>query len=40
MRKMESKQPMSTLPALTFDTDLMVSDVTKGDIENAFRLPG
>jgi len=39
--KMEANQPVSTLPALTFfDTDLMVSDVTEGDIEDAFRLPG
>jgi len=38
--KMEAKRPMSTLPALTFDADMMVSDVTEGDIEDAFRLPG
>jgi len=37
--KMGANQPVSTLPALTFlDTDLMVSDVTEGDIEDAFRL--
>jgi len=35
--KMDAHQPMSTLPALTlFDADLMVSDVTEGDIEDAF----
>jgi len=38
--KMESKQPMSTLPALTFDADMMVPEVTEGDIEDAFRLNG
>jgi len=37
--KMEANQPVSTLPALTFfDADLMVSDVTEGDTEDAFRL--
>jgi len=37
--KMEANQPVSTLPALTFfDADWMVSDVTGGDIEDAFRL--
>jgi hypothetical protein len=37
--KMEANQPVSTLPSLTFfDADLMVSDVTEGDIEDAFRL--
>jgi len=39
--KMEANQPMSTLPALSFfDADMMVSDVTEGDTEDAFRLPG
>jgi len=38
--KMEAKQPMSTLPALTFDADMMVPDIAKGDIEKALRLPG
>jgi len=37
--KMEVNQPVSTLPALTFfDADWMVSDVTGGDIEDAFRV--
>jgi len=37
--KMEANQPVFTLPSLTFfDADLMVSDVTEGDIEDAFRL--
>jgi len=37
--KMEANQPVPTLPSLTFlDADLMVSDVTEGDIEDAFRL--
>jgi len=39
--KMEANQPVSTLPDLTFfDADLMVSDVAKGDIEDALKLRG
>jgi len=39
--KMEAKRPMSALPALTFsDTDMIVPDVTEGDIEDAFRHNG
>jgi len=39
--KMEAKQPVSTLPALTFsDANMIVSNVTEGDIEDAFRLHG
>jgi len=39
--KMEAKQPMSALPALTFfDADMMVPDFTEGDIEDALKLRG
>jgi len=39
--KMEAKQPVSTLPALTFfDADMMVPDFIEGEIEDAFRLWG
>jgi len=32
--KMEVNQPLSAMPALTFpNTDMMLSDVTEGDIE-------
>jgi len=36
--EMEAKQPMSTLPALTFsDAEMMVSSVTEADIEDTFK---
>jgi len=36
--KMEVYQPLSALPAQTFpNADMMVSDVTEGDIEDAFK---
>jgi len=39
--KMEAKQHVSTLPALTFfDADMMVPDITQGDIEDALKLQG
>jgi len=38
IKKMEAKQPVSTLPALTFsDARMMVPDVTKGDINEALK---
>jgi len=39
--KMEAKQHVSTLPALTFsDAEMMVPDVTEGDINDTFKLQG
>jgi len=39
--KMEAKQHVSTLPALTFfNTEMMVPDVTEGDINDALKLQG
>jgi len=38
IKKMEAKNPVSALPALTFpNSDMMLSDVTEGDIEDTFK---
>jgi len=35
---MDVSKPVATLPALTFpDTDMMLADVTKGDVEDTFK---